>query len=460
MNDLLRVKLPLGHNSRKGQVGPSVLPAAQSVRAEKIVAIINQLEEQVAFWKEQTVIDNALLSIEYIRVVAKSNRIRQLLSYGSKDINDHIKGAKFVGDEKAKRHVITYYVSISAIIKSIDDLKIVAGIINSNYNGTIKCSDIESINKATSKEWSHPEISKSTFVNLVVDCFYIRNIYTPGPDKHIKGSNIVTIYNTGFAVKDKLNELGANGEVTYTYDATNETWTGTGADTNTYNRAEFTTLLGGTTGNTFGSADNLTFKVSAYTPATPAVDAADAKDATFTYNGKDASKTNIMTRADAPLVYDAVGNMTTLSISTVSAKRDIAGALTVKLHVGADATTNNQISINLEAMSAKGLGVNGIKINGEDDTNARDAIETIKEALQKVSDQRSTLGAAQNRLEHTIANLDNVVENTTSAESRIRDTDIASEMVTYSKNHILAQAGQSMLAQANQSTQGALSLLG
>ena len=208
MNDLLRVKLPLGHNSRKGQVGPSVLPAAQSVRAGKISAIITQLEEQVAFWKEQTVIDNALLSIEYIRVVAKSNRIRQLLSYGSKDINDHIKGAKFVGDDKAKRHVITYYVSISAIIKSIDDLNIVAGIINSSYNGTINYSDIESINKVTSKEWSHPEISKSTFVNLVVDCFYIRNIYTPEPDKHVKGSNIVTIYNTGFEVKDKLNELG------------------------------------------------------------------------------------------------------------------------------------------------------------------------------------------------------------------------------------------------------------
>ena len=77
----------------------------------------------------------------------------------------------------------------------------------------------------------------------------------------------------------------------------------------------------------------------------------------------------------------------------------------------------------------------------------------------QVSSQRSTLGAAQNRLEHTIANLDNVVENTTSAESRIRDTDMAQEMVNYSKNNILAQAGQSMLAQANQSNQGVLSLL-
>ena len=88
------------------------------------------------------------------------------------------------------------------------------------------------------------------------------------------------------------------------------------------------------------------------------------------------------------------------------------------------------------------------------------AIDTIKEAIQKVSTQRSALGAIQNRLEHTIANLDNVVENTTAAESQIRDTDMATEMVKYSNNNILAQAGQAMLAQANQANQGVLSLLG
>jgi flagellin len=88
------------------------------------------------------------------------------------------------------------------------------------------------------------------------------------------------------------------------------------------------------------------------------------------------------------------------------------------------------------------------------------AITAITSALASISKQRSALGAVQNRLEHTIANLDNVVENTTAAESRIRDTDMASEMVNYSKNNILAQAGQSMLAQANQSNQGVLSLLG
>lgn len=90
---------------------------------------------------------------------------------------------------------------------------------------------------------------------------------------------------------------------------------------------------------------------------------------------------------------------------------------------------------------------------------ANNAITAIQNAINKVSTQRSALGAIQNRLEHTIANLDNVSENTQAAESRIRDTDMASEMVEYSKNNILAQAGQSMLAQSNQSTQGVLSLL-
>ena len=136
---------------------------------------------------------------------------------------------------------------------------------------------------------------------------------------------------------------------------------------------------------------------------------------------------------------------------------NVNGELSFNLHVGADSATNNKIAVNIESMSAAGIGVKGLKVDTEDDATA--AIDRIAEAVAKVSSQRSALGAVQNRLEHTIDNLDNVVENTTSAESRIRDTDMAEEMVEYSKNNILAQAGQSMLAQANQSTQGVLSLL-
>ena len=143
---------------------------------------------------------------------------------------------------------------------------------------------------------------------------------------------------------------------------------------------------------------------------------------------------------------------------TKEVTKEVTKALELNLHVGADSADTNKISVKIESMSAKNIGVDGLKVDTEED--ATNAIDTISAAIQKVSDQRSTLGAVQNRLEHTIANLDNVVENTTSAESRIRDVDMAEEMVEYSKNNILAQAGQSMLAQANQATQGVLSLLG
>ncbi len=138
---------------------------------------------------------------------------------------------------------------------------------------------------------------------------------------------------------------------------------------------------------------------------------------------------------------------------------DLNDSLNFSLHVGADSTEDNKIDVDVSMMSARGLGVNGLQVSGDNDTKATAAVDTISAAIQKVSTQRSALGAVQNRLEHTINNLDNVVENTTSAESAIRDTDMATEMVKYSNNNILAQAGQAMLAQSNQANQGVLSLL-
>ena len=138
---------------------------------------------------------------------------------------------------------------------------------------------------------------------------------------------------------------------------------------------------------------------------------------------------------------------------------DVTQGLQMGLHVGADADESNKITFTIDTMSAAGLGLQNLSVVDTTGARATYAIDAIADAIQKVSDQRSALGAIQNRLEHTINNLDNVVENTTSAESQIRDTDMAEEMVEYSKNNILAQAGQSMLAQANQATQGVMSLL-
>jgi flagellin len=182
---------------------------------------------------------------------------------------------------------------------------------------------------------------------------------------------------------------------------------------------------------------------------------------------------------------------TTLKNSVEVAKNvDVASntTLRVSLQVGADNLDTNRITLSIKAMDSKTLGLSfgniaegkaktydslaehqknvgkegSIKIdvtNSVTSLGAGAAIDMVAYALKEVSKQRSQLGAIQNRLEHTITNLNNVVENTTAAESAIRDTDMASEMVRYSKNNILAQAGQSMLAQANQSNQGVLSLL-
>lgn len=168
------------------------------------------------------------------------------------------------------------------------------------------------------------------------------------------------------------------------------------------------------------------------------------------------------------LYADPEGNtaVTSASIGKYVNKTEtkVADDLKFSLHVGADSSSSNKITAKIQTMTSASLGIDALKssLAGIVDTTgdkAKDAIDVIGDALQQVSTQRSALGAIQNRLEHTIKNLDNVVENTTSAESSIRDTDMATEMVKYSNSNILAQAGQSMLAQANQSNQGVLSLL-
>ena len=128
----------------------------------------------------------------------------------------------------------------------------------------------------------------------------------------------------------------------------------------------------------------------------------------------------------------------------------------MKLQVGA--LSGQSIDFSIANMCATKIGLKKT-LSVSTFTKAGSYMKSVQNAIEVVSKQRSAMGAIQNRLEHTIANLDTTSENTQSAESRIRDTDMASEMVTYSKNNILAQAGQSMLAQANQSTQGVLSLL-
>ena len=244
-----------------------------------------------------------------------------------------------------------------------------------------------------------------------------------------------------------------------------------------YKKGETTELTGDTLTKALKDGEILYTSDTKQDATTLAKNGKDYAYATKLYdaNGKEVSAENVLAgkmadgKTEATAGYysnsaaaTGVTNETTVNIAKdkgadFTESTEVNGAISFSLHVGADSASDNKIAVKIEAMNAKGIGVYGLKVDTEDDATA--AIDRIAEAVQKVSSQRSTLGAAQNRLEHTISNLDNVVENTTAAESRIRDTDMAQEMVNYSKNNILAQAGQSMLAQANQSNQGVLSLL-
>lgn len=161
----------------------------------------------------------------------------------------------------------------------------------------------------------------------------------------------------------------------------------------------------------------------------------------------------------ANVTYSAVPVNEKINFFIEKGQRELQERLHFGLHVGADSDMSNKIIVSIDALDTRGLGIRGLNVKDDSGAAATYAIDAIADAVAQVSAQRSLLGAVQNRLEHTINNLDNVVENTTAAESQIRDTDMATEMVKFSNNNILAQAGQSMLAQSNQANQGVLSLL-
>ena len=258
-------------------------------------------------------------------------------------------------------------------------------------------------------------------------------------------------------------------EMSLVYDAADSVWTATSptGKTATYTTKELqdmgigiqkgtddTTFVGLDNAKGYTLADGFTLKIEkdVVAPLT-----ADPLVASSNLEGVDLSNYKV---GDSVKVVANVTSGGVVTFSNVDPVEKGIKALNFSLQVGADTSAQNKISVDIEAMSAEGLGIEGVRVDGKDSSNADAAVDVIADAIQKVSKQRSALGAVQNRLEHTIANLDNVVENTTAAESQIRDTDMATEMVKFSNSNILAQAGQAMLAQANQSNQGVLSLLG
>ena len=280
------------------------------------------------------------------------------------------------------------------------------------------------------------------------------NTYTAGKvnlgkvtAKVTKGTGALDIDSLSGALKSELDK--ANGTLTLAYTAgatrAEDTWT---VGATTYTAAQLKEM-GLNASGTAAIEITKSFEKSQNLPTGVSVDTAAADLTGFA----------VGTEVNVTLKTDDANGMVVANYDATYAPKE----LTFDLQVGADSSQDNKISVGIQSMSASGLGLlddtGKLLVNGKDSKNADAAITTIANAIQKVSTQRSALGAVQNRLEHTINNLDNVVENTTSAESQIRDTDMATEMVKYSNNNILAQAGQAMLAQSNQANQGVLSLL-
>ena len=274
------------------------------------------------------------------------------------------------------------------------------------------------------------------------------------------GSN--TLVSVQSAVQGAQTNVTIDGS-TYTAQTANGTTTFTDTNGGVYTQAQLSSLVGD------GSKVTIAGQGGAAATSYNVVDHNQADDAKTVQQIRDmvqsalADASSIGGTTPATVTNGTAGtgaDANKFTFTITKAQATVQKDLTFSLHVGADADMNNKINVNVAAMDSKGLGINGLSVADNTGMAATYAIDVIADAVAKVSSQRSALGAVQNRLEHTIANLDNVVENTTAAESRIRDTDMAEEMVEFSKNNILAQAGQSMLAQANTANQGVLSLLG
>lgn len=204
----------------------------------------------------------------------------------------------------------------------------------------------------------------------------------------------------------------------------------------------------------FGSSEGADFEIGSKV--------ADNGTLEITMTNKDGSK-NVITIQNADKLK-AGDILTITSEAAVESEPAKTGSEALRLQIGANA--GQEMTLGINSMKASDLnivqtkeGVEGKSLDVTSQANASQAVNAYDLAIQKVSTERAKMGAVQNRLEHTISNLDNTSENLQSAESSIRDVDMATEMVSYSKNNILQQAAQSMLAQANQSTQGVLSLL-
>lgn len=208
MNSILQLKGQFEHQNGKPGGGKRNLPVGQHLERDHVIKLITDLETLQVYWKNHTLIQGALVSVYYNRVVAKSNRIQALLCKGASDPNDSIRGAKFAGEAPHIQHVFTYYVSLDTISATIDRLTIVADIIEKDYHGKISHLDIEAVNSGR-KKYSHAvRLAKTNFVNAVVDAFYVQKFSVDFAEAGEDGDAIITLYKTDVKTEDLFRTIG------------------------------------------------------------------------------------------------------------------------------------------------------------------------------------------------------------------------------------------------------------
>ncbi|MBU3110189.1 S8 family peptidase [Clostridium lacusfryxellense] len=206
MNDILQLKGQFQQKVSSSRPGPSNLPRKASVDVMHLEKIRKDMIEVLEFWEQDTILIDALVSVRYMKIAAKSNRIKGLLKGGGKIPNDCIVGAKFTGTEK-KQHLITYCVSIEILKKTVVNLNKCINILHSDFDGKITCDEVEEINNKT-RIYDTSVIAKSNFVNIIVDSYYIDKVLIEESSEEVEGESIITIYKTSLDTKKIMEKIG------------------------------------------------------------------------------------------------------------------------------------------------------------------------------------------------------------------------------------------------------------
>lgn len=208
MNNILQLKGQFEYHNGKSGGGMRNIPVKGIVESQHLIDLISDLRSLQTYWREHTLIKGALVSVYYTSVVAKSNRIHSLLCRGASDPNVSIRGAKFAGEEPHIQHVFTYYVDLDIIAETIARLTATKEIVEHDYNGKISHEDIKALNSGHKQYKYQALLSKTNFVNVVVDAFYVQKFSVDFSEIDINEESIITLYRTSVKTEELFRAIG------------------------------------------------------------------------------------------------------------------------------------------------------------------------------------------------------------------------------------------------------------